>query len=67
MKSGKFIFFLLDNCKRVCLRYRERVRKSENKINETLFTFDIPTTILCLFPISPISCLFNDIESSVCN
>ena len=59
-------FSSLNNCKRVRLRYLERVRRSENDISTPLpFAFDIPITSLSSFPTPSITCLLSDIELSV--
>ena len=61
-------FFLLEYRKRVCLRYLERVTRSESDKDKRLYSFlDISTTSLCSFLTLPIKCVPNDIQSSVCN
>lgn len=60
-------FYLLDICKKVRLRYLERVRKSEEDINELLNPILLIFWLLLYIPLTLlITCLLN-IKSSVCS
>ena len=65
LKSAVVTFFSWTT-ERVCLRYLERVTKSERDKDNHLYSFfDIPTPALSSLPTPPITCLLNYTESSV--